>query len=122
MTQRRNLATMLEELPPARKRAKLVVAPAESDIETADQVRRHPLGVRPSGNAYTATSNAKHSAGSFRALPDELLSQILECLDAIDILKLGATCRIWHAFTRNEELWRGLFVEYDSTTDMLGHG
>jgi hypothetical protein len=74
-------------------------------------VRRHPLGVRPSGNALTATVNLKRACGSFKVLPDELLSQVLELLDAQSLLRLGGACRALHAFTRNDELWRALFVE-----------
>jgi hypothetical protein len=99
------------ERPPKRAR----VDPLEARVtETSDDstlVRRHPLGVRPSGNALTATVNLKHGCGGFRLLPDELLAQILEILDAHALLRLGGTCRALHAFTRNEELWRALFVE-----------
>lgn len=85
------------------------VEDSHSDQVTA--VRRHPLGVRPSGNAFTADINLKSAAGLFALLPDELLAQLLDLLDAADLLRLGATCRALHAFTRNEELWRALFVE-----------
>nr|POE49472.1 f-box protein [Quercus suber] len=74
-------------------------------------VRRHPLGVRPAGNALTATVNLKPASGSFAALPDELLAQFLEYLGAVDLLRLGGSCKALYAFTRNEELWRALFVE-----------
>lgn len=76
-----------------------------------DVVRRHPLGVRPSGNAITASTNAKDSCGFFARLPDEIIVLLLEVLQVPHVLKLGATCRALHAFTRNEELWRALFVE-----------
>ena len=74
----------------------------------------HPLGIRPSGNAFTATTNLKAAIGSFALLPDELLTQFLEFLDAQDLLRLGATCRALHGFTRSEELWKALFIEYVS--------
>jgi hypothetical protein len=73
--------------------------------------KRHPLRVRPSGNALTAESNLKASCGLFALLPDELLVQFLEILNVPHLLRLGATCKALHAFTRNEELWRALFVE-----------
>ncbi|KAG9626492.1 putative F-box and JmjC domain protein, partial [Aureobasidium melanogenum] len=72
---------------------------------------RHPLGIRPSGNAFAATTNLKAAIGTFALLPDELLTQFLEYLDAQDLLRLGATCRALHAFTRSEELWKALFIE-----------
>lgn len=80
----------------------------ESDVTW---VRRHPLGVRPSGNALTSSINAKDSAGLFARLPDELLMQLLETLNVPHLLRLGGTCRALHAFTRSEELWRALFIE-----------
>ncbi|KAF2723277.1 Clavaminate synthase-like protein [Polychaeton citri CBS 116435] len=74
-------------------------------------VRRHPLGVRPSGNALTASRNLKTACGLFALLPDELLMNLLEIMDARVLLLLGGTCRALHAYTRNEELWRALFIE-----------
>lgn len=83
----------------------------QDDDSTVTSVRRHPLGVRPSGNAYTSSVNQKDSSGLFATLPDELIAQFLEVLEPQDLLRLGGTCRALHAFTRNEELWRALFVE-----------
>lgn len=74
-------------------------------------VKRHPLGIRPSGNALTSTVNLKKACALFASLPDELLMRLLESLEATDLLQLGGTCRALHAFTRSEELWRALFVE-----------
>lgn len=81
------------------------------DSQQSTAVQRHPLGVRPSGNAFTSKTNLKASCGVYALLPDEVLAQLLEYLDAADLLRLGATCRALHAFTRSEELWRALFVE-----------
>lgn len=96
------------------KRARVAAAPAggpKGEKDDSTLVRRHPLGVRPSGNALTSNVNLKDSCGGFARLPDELIAQLLEILDARDLLRLGGTCRGLHAFTRNEELWRALFVE-----------
>lgn len=96
------------------KRLKTITTPRLSNGDTGEQatlVRRHPLGVRPSGNALTSNVNLKASAGSLARLPDELLMHILETLEAPDLLRLGGACRMLHAFTRNDELWRTLFVE-----------
>ncbi|KAG8624862.1 hypothetical protein KVT40_006613 [Elsinoe batatas] len=89
------------------KKARVVEEPEESVSTTL----RHPLGVRPSGNAYLAPRNAKKAAGGFAILPDELIAILLESLDAPSLLRLGGACRALHAFTRNEELWRALFTE-----------
>ncbi|KAK7191584.1 hypothetical protein DPSP01_004807 [Paraphaeosphaeria sporulosa] len=81
------------------------------DAETAAAaVPPHPLGVRPAGNAYTATENIKANCGSFARLPDELLNHIFESFDAETLRRLGGTCRALYAFTRLDELWRALFV------------
>ncbi|CAK4031376.1 F-box domain-containing [Lecanosticta acicola] len=100
------------------KRSKLAAAAAATSLnpegkesEDSTLVRRHPLGIRPSGNALTSSENLKAASGTFATLPDELIVQVLEILDAKDLLRLGGTCRALHAFTRNEELWRALFVE-----------
>lgn len=95
------------------KRVRVAAAPTARPKQESDStlVRRHPLGVRPSGNALTSTANLKDSCGGFARLPDELIAQLLEILDAGSLLRLGAACRALHAFTRNEELWRTLFVE-----------
>ena len=83
----------------------------DSSPDQASIVRRHPLGVRPSGNALTSITNCKASCGFFASLPDELLMHFLETLQVPHLLKLGATCRALHAFTRSEDLWRELFIE-----------
>lgn len=98
--------------PAKRTKIKIAVADARRQHDAdGTLVKRHPLGVRPSGNALTSPANLKDSCGRFAALPDELLAQLLEVLEARDLLGLGGTCRALHAFTRNEELWRTLFVE-----------
>jgi len=84
---------------------------AANGVEKSTFVRRHPLGVRPSGNSFASDENLKLACGGFRVFPDELLAQFLELLDAPHLLRLGACCKALHAFTRNEELWRAIFVE-----------
>lgn len=84
---------------------------AAKDDDTTTAVRRHPLGVRPSGNAFLSATNLRTFIGSFAFLPDEVIAQVLDYFDAPTLLRLGASCRALHAFTRNEELWRALFVE-----------
>lgn len=97
------------------KRVRVDAATSEpvstTDADTVTAVCRHNLGVRPSGNALFATTNLKTSVGSFAILPDEVIAQVLDYFDAATLLRLGASCRALHAFTRNEELWRTLFVE-----------
>lgn len=71
----------------------------------------HPLGVKPSGNQYTASSNARHFAGSFQNLPDEILAISLEYLDSSELCLLGSTCKTLYAFCRSDDLWKALFIE-----------
>lgn len=115
MTQRRSSTMLEEETPRAYKRQKIqgIRQPNEDQDINHDLVRRHPLGVRPAGNVFAATVNAKAFAGLFAMLPEELLSQLFDFLHASDLLHLGGTCRALHAHTRNDELWRALFIEYD---------
>ena len=80
------------------------------DEDVAAAVPSHPLGIKPAGNAYSASENIKTRCGLFARLPDELLSHILESFDAEVLIRLGSTCRALYAFTRLDELWRALFV------------
>ena len=75
-------------------------------------VPSHPIGVKPTGNAYNATKNLKSVTGFFVALPDELLVQVLEYLDASSLQKMGCTCKAMYAFSRLEDFWKTLCTEY----------
>ena len=88
------------------------VAGGSEAVPSASTVPPHPLGLRPSGNAYTATRDIKAFTGHFARLPDELLLQLLEVLDPVDLVKLGASCKALHAFCSAEDLWKTLFIEY----------
>lgn len=76
-------------------------------------VPSHPLSIKPAGNAYTATKNIKFAAGLFVSLPDELIIQVLESLDAASLTRLGCTCKALYAFSRFEDLWKTLCIEYE---------
>jgi hypothetical protein len=104
---------LLDESPPS-KRLKTSAAPdlQNDDEDVAIALPSHPLGIKPAGNAYTASENIKSRCGSFAMLPDELLSHIFESFDADTLIRLGSTCRALYAFTRLDELWRALFVRY----------
>ena len=71
------------------------------------------MKIKPLGNAYTATDDIKLAAGSFTALPDEVLIQVLEFLDATSLKRLGFACKTLYAFSRHEELWKTLCIEYE---------
>ena len=86
-----------------------------NDLESSDSltVPPHPLGIKPTGNMYTATENIKPAAGFFMRLPDELIIQVLESLDAASLQCLGCTCKALYAFSRFEDLWKTLCIEYE---------
>jgi hypothetical protein len=79
--------------------------------ESSISLPLHPLGVKPAGNQYTATRNARHKVGSFQILPDEILALFLEYLDSQGLILLGSTCKFLYAFCRTEDLWKALFIE-----------
>lgn len=82
---------------------------ADADVQT---IPPHPLGIKPSGNLYTATDNARLASGNFQQLPDEILMTVLESFDADILCCLSSTCKALYAFCHSEELWKALFIEY----------
>jgi hypothetical protein len=71
----------------------------------------HPLGVKPSGNRYTAPHDSRTSIGLFQILPDETLSIVLDYLDSNSLRNLGSCCKALYAFSRFDDLWKSIFVE-----------
>lgn len=80
--------------------------------EIALAIPPHPLGIKPAGNAFAASSNIKLAAGLFSLLPDEIIMQIVESLNAASLLQLGATGKALYAFCHFDELWKTLQIEY----------
>ena len=80
----------------------------QEDIVT---VASHPLGIKPSGNAYTAQKNVKSATGRLCFLPDEILVQILEFLDTPSLKAIGGTCKALYAFSRLDEIWKTICIE-----------
>ena len=72
---------------------------------------RHPLDVKPAGNAFEAHVNLRAALGSLDHLPDELLDRVLSYLDAPSLVHVGATCKALYAYARAEELWKTLLIE-----------
>lgn len=87
------------------------VVESSSFEESPNSIPLHPLGVRPLGNQYTATSIARKFIGTFQAVPDEIIAIILEVFESHDLRLLGATCKFLYAFTRSDDLWKTLFIE-----------
>ncbi|TVY41162.1 F-box protein [Lachnellula subtilissima] len=79
--------------------------------ESSLSIPHHPLDIKPLGNKYTATSDAKDSTGYFQIFPDEVLAIFLEYLEVPQLLVLGATCKFLYAFCRSDDIWKTLFIE-----------
>lgn len=76
-----------------------------------DSLRKHPLGIKPSGNALTANGDLSLSIGSFRRIPDELLLLVLEYLDKDSLFALSHACKALFAFATYDQIWRELAVD-----------
>jgi hypothetical protein len=72
----------------------------------------HPLGIKPLGNQWTATTKSRSFSGEFQVLPDEILALLLEYFDSRLLCLLQTTCKFLYAFCRSEDLWKTLFIEY----------
>ncbi|KAK2628345.1 hypothetical protein QTJ16_002991 [Diplocarpon rosae] len=79
--------------------------------ESHQTVPHHSLGIKPSGNQYTATEISRNFIGLFAGLPDEILAIFLEYLDSYKLRLLGSTCKFLYAFCRSDDLWKALFIE-----------
>ncbi len=90
--------------------------------ELSNESLRHPLLVRPSGNALTSdTEDLRDFMGIFSQLPDDLVLNLLEVLDHRSLTNLGSTCRAFFAYTTFDPLWRDLVVKNpDPTIDWRG--
>ena len=73
----------------------------------ANTLPSHPLRVRPLGNAYLGSCGR---VTGLQALPHELLVEILEYLDAESLARLGATCKLFYAFSRLEDFWKSFYI------------
>lgn len=85
-------------------------SPQDQEDLSRDAIPGHPMGVKPSGNALLAAENLRDAIGTFGILPDDLILTLLEFLDGPSLLRIGRTCKAFYAFTRAEELWKGLFT------------
>lgn len=79
-------------------------------LRSAHESQRHPLGLKPSGNALTSAVNLQSSTGAFSRVPDSTILLLLEYLDERDLVKLGSTCKAMFAFSTYDQLWRDITV------------
>jgi hypothetical protein len=108
------LSTTINEDSPPSKRLK--VAPLQDDVSDASietEIQPHPLHIKPGGNALTAPYNLRDtSIGLFALFPDEVILQVFGYLDADELVAIGSTSKGMYGFSRAEELWKSLFIEY----------
>ena len=83
--------------------------------------RRHPLGVRPSGNALTSNHNLQTSMGLFGRIPDALVLLLFEYLDQDSLVNAGRTCRGLFAYSAYDQVWRDLALS-DPPADFQWQG
>jgi hypothetical protein len=84
-----------------------------NDASAEIEIQPHPLLIKPSGNAFTSASNLRDtSCGLFALFPDELILQVLGYLSEDELNAVGATSKGMYGFSRAEELWKTLFIEY----------
>ena len=88
------------------------VVSLELEEESPNSIPHHPLGIKPLGNQYTATSNGKDAIGPLKLLPDEVLAILLEYFGSFQLRLLGSTCKFLYAFCRSDDFWKVLFIEY----------
>ncbi|KAK4244803.1 hypothetical protein C7999DRAFT_16965 [Corynascus novoguineensis] len=72
----------------------------------------HPLGIKPLGNKYfSGSEDDRMSIGVLQALPDEMLMQLLEYMDARTLRLLGYTCKFLFACCVADDVWKTVFLE-----------
>jgi hypothetical protein len=82
----------------------------ESSEESSQSIPLHAIGVKPSGNQYTASKIARNYVGYFGLWPDEVIAIFLEYLDSDLLLRLSTACKFLYAFCRSDDLWKALFI------------
>lgn len=78
-------------------------------------VPRHPLNIKPSGNAILASESELkkigNSAGSlFKRLPDELILSILGLLNKDDLVSASKVSKFWYAYSTFDDIWRAMYT------------
>lgn len=125
--------------------AQILLPAAESINVPVFAVPRHPLDIKPSGNAFCCSTtttttrtrstttaapspspspaiNLRSALGHVSRLDDDVINLILEQLDAPALVHVGATCKAFYALSRAEDLWKTLLVRdgLDGRTTWLG--
>lgn len=98
---------------PSIKRIKFDLQTNDTEYDYPAEIRPHPMHIKPSGNAFTATTNLRDvSLGNLSVFPDELVLQILSYLSGGELNLVGTASKGLYGFSKSEELWKSLFIEY----------
>lgn len=94
---------------------KLRLASSRTITNFHQNVPKHPLGIKPSGNIILANGldlvKIGDSAGSlFKRLPDDIILNILGLLNKEDLQNCSKVSKFWYAYTSFDELWRNLYT------------
>lgn len=82
------------------------------DLDATSAIPSHPFGIKPLGNKYfSGGDDARKYLGTFQVLPDEMLMQLIEYLDARTLRLLGYTCRFLFACSMSDDVWKTIFLE-----------
>lgn len=102
--------TMTSDEQPAKRRN------VSRGISRNTVTQRHPLNVKPSGNALIFSDSKlkkqrRDELGVFQDFSDDMLLDVLSYVtDPKDLMNLGHCSRIWYAFLYDEEMWRKLYI------------
>jgi hypothetical protein len=84
----------------------------QDDSSLGSSIPPHPLGIRPLGNKYFSSgADARKSMGALQVLPDEMLMQLLESLDARALRLFGYTCKFLFACCMADDIWKAVFLQ-----------
>eukprot|EP00050_Salpingoeca_kvevrii_P013581 m.29581 g.29581 ORF g.29581 m.29581 type:complete len:509 (-) comp5111_c0_seq2:77-1603(-) len=79
----------------------------DEEDEGGEELRQHPYGVQPLGNAYGVSSDVRHRGlGQLAALSDELLLEILGRLEPVDLAQCAGASRALYVFANADDVWK----------------
>ncbi|KAK3300948.1 uncharacterized protein B0H64DRAFT_334574 [Chaetomium fimeti] len=86
----------------------------QDDSSLGSSVPPHPFGIKPLGNKYFFNGeDARTSLGVLQIVPDEILMQFLEYLDARTLRLFGYTCKFLLGCCMADDIWKAIFLESD---------
>lgn len=106
-------------MPSAKKTRVFKDAPRTVSLNS--KAARHPLNVRPLGNAILAGRSTHQSQlGDFAVFPEELLMEMFTYADAESLRALSHTSRVLYAYLYDEDLWKQLCIKSNTQVKWRG--